>query len=88
MKNIFWVINKEKAYAYMVSLITIVILFFMSATMKNNVLTKETSTDVKEEIILNSKNSENSNVINIQETSTGETGLVSNENMFMENNAK
>ena len=88
MKNIFWVINKEKAYAYMVSLITIVILFFMSATMKNNVLTKETSTDVKEEIILNSNNSENSNVINIQETSTGETGLVSNENMFMENNAK
>ena len=88
MKNIFWVINKEKAYAYMVSLITIVILFFMYATMKNNVLTKETSTDVKEEIILNSKNSENSNVINIQETTTEEAGLVSNENMFMENNAK
>ena len=31
MKNFFFVINKEKIYAYIVSVLTIVTLFFMSS---------------------------------------------------------
>ena len=31
MKNLFFVVNKEKIYAYIVSVLTIVTLFFMSS---------------------------------------------------------
>lgn len=34
MKNFFVVINKEKIYAYIVSIFTIVTLFFVSSVMK------------------------------------------------------
>ena len=33
----FFVINKEKIYAYVVSILTIVILFFMSSVMKSDI---------------------------------------------------
>ena len=36
MKNIFLVINKEKIYAYIVSVLTIVTLFFMSGMINSS----------------------------------------------------
>ena len=51
MKNVFLVINKEKVYAYVVSILTIVTLFFMSYVLNsdlNNV--DETSTNVESNI--------------------------------------
>ena len=36
MKNFFVVINKEKIYAYIVSIFTIVTLFFVSSVMKTD----------------------------------------------------
>lgn len=47
MKNLFLVINKEKIYAYVVSIMTIVTLFFMSTMINKNVdVTETTSTSV------------------------------------------
>lgn len=47
MKNLFLVINKEKIYAYVVSIMTIVTLFFMSTMINKNVdVTETTSTPV------------------------------------------
>lgn len=46
MKNIFFIINKEKVYAYAVSILTIVILFFMSHVMNSDV-SNEVSADVE-----------------------------------------
>ena len=45
----FFIINKEKIYAYVVSIVTIVILFFMSTVMKKDTSfegIEETSTNV------------------------------------------
>ena len=51
MKNIFLVINKEKVYAYIVSILTIVTLFFMSSILNKSFLgTEETSTNVEQNI--------------------------------------
>ncbi len=51
MRNIFWVINKEKIYAYIVSVMTIVTLFFMSSIMNSNFgNTEMTSSNVSNEI--------------------------------------
>lgn len=36
MKNLFLVINKEKVYAYVVSIMTIATLFFMSIVINGN----------------------------------------------------
>ena len=44
----FFIINKEKIYAYVVSIVTIVVLFFMSTVMK-----KDTSFDGIEETSTN-----------------------------------
>lgn len=47
MKNIFLVINKEKIYAYVVSVLTIVILFFMSSMINSDLKNTEvTSTNI------------------------------------------
>ena len=47
MKNIFLVINKEKVYAYFVSIFTIVILFFMSNMISSDFDSyEETSTNI------------------------------------------
>ena len=40
MKNRFFVINKEKIYAYVVSIMTVVVIFFMSSMMNSDL--KET----------------------------------------------
>lgn len=37
MKNMFFVINKEKVYAYVVSILTIVTLFFMSHILNTDI---------------------------------------------------
>lgn len=64
MKNMFLVVNKEKIYAYVVSVLTIVILFFMSHVLKNDVSdTEEVSTNIYNENIIQNNtlnnNSEN-----------------------------
>lgn len=62
MKNMFFVINKEKVYAYMVSILTIVTLFFMSYMLNSDLSTvEETSTNMEENVnIENSLESNNS----------------------------
>ena len=48
MKNIFLVINKEKVYAYVVSILTIVTLFFMSSILNSDLNeTKVTSSNIE-----------------------------------------
>ena len=48
MKNMFFVINKEKVYAYVVSILTIVTLFFMSSVLNSDLKeTKVTSSNVE-----------------------------------------
>lgn len=48
MKNMFFVINKEKVYAYVVSVCTIVTLFFMSGLINSNYEEiEETSSNVE-----------------------------------------
>ena len=50
MKNIFLVINKEKIYAYIVSVLTIVTLFFMAGMINSDFNEAElTSSNVIEE---------------------------------------
>ena len=58
----FFIINKEKIYAYVVSIVTIVVLFFMSTVMK-----KDTSFDGIEETSTNvvvEKNMVKDNLLN------------------------
>lgn len=43
MKNLFLVINKEKIYAYVVSILTIVTLFFMSSMINSEFKDTETT---------------------------------------------
>lgn len=43
MKNLFLVINKEKIYAYVVSIMTIVTLFFMSTMINKDLDATETT---------------------------------------------
>ena len=61
MKNRFFVINKEKVYAYIVSIMTIVIIFTMSSIMNDSDL-KETeevySNDVEANIEINNSSEE------------------------------
>ena len=57
MKNMFFVINKEKVYAYVVSILTIVTLFFMSQVLNTDLKTTEVTS-------ANVVNNENNNVVN------------------------
>lgn len=51
MKNLFLVINKEKVYAYVVSILTIVALFFMSSMLNSELIeSEETSTTIQNEV--------------------------------------
>lgn len=61
LKNVFFVINKEKVYAYVVSILTIVTLFFMSHVLNTNIGgSEETSANV-----VNSQNLNVNSDINI-----------------------
>ena len=49
MKNLFLVVNKEKIYAYIVSIMTIVTVFFMSSLINSDLKeTEPTSTNIIE----------------------------------------
>ena len=74
MKNIFFVINKEKVYAYIVSILTIVILFFMSSVLNSDFTSEKTSANIEQ-------NTDNNLVIDQRNS---ENALVSNENIIME----
>lgn len=66
MKNLFLVINKEKIYAYIVSIMTIVTLFFMTSIMTSDFdETESTSSNVIENKIENNviENKVENNVI-------------------------
>ena len=58
MKNMFFVINKEKVYAYVVSIFTIVTLFFMSQVLNTDI----SSTEVTSGNIENTENSQNNGI--------------------------
>ena len=87
MKNIFWIINKEKIYAYIVSIMTIMVIFFMSnlinTDLKNTELTvsngieniqdKEKGT-IGEAVYTSTPYSDNSK--NTNENSTEETNNI------------
>lgn len=61
-KNIFWVINKEKIYAYVVSVCTIVALFFMSNLMNISFgETEQTTSNITENITENNYNNTEKN---------------------------
>ena len=60
----FFVINKEKVYAYVVSILTIVTLFFMSHVLNSDFSNvEETATNVEQNVnaIINDVNSTNTN---------------------------
>ena len=60
MKNVFVVVNKEKIYAYVVSILTIVILFFMSSMIDSDFEeTQSTSSNIVENVYENSENNTN-----------------------------
>ncbi len=88
MKNMFFVINKEKVYAYVVSIVTIVILFFMSHVLNSDLNTvEETYTNVDQSS--NSQNIPNNEVSNFQNNdavSNTINDIVSNDRV-MENNS-
>ena len=88
MKNVFFIINKEKLYAYIVSVFTIVILFFMSFTLNNEKFTKETSSELELNMNSNIQRIENSIVKQKDDRAVGEADLVSNNNLFIENSIK
>ena len=71
MKNLFLVVNKEKIYAYVVSILTIVTIFFMSSMIGSDLKnTEETSTN----------NVENSAIGEAASTSSENMGSTNNEN--------
>lgn len=65
MKNFILVINKEKIYAYVLSVCTIVTLFFMSGFISNNFEdTESASSNIVENTITNKTDTNNINEIN------------------------
>ena len=84
----FFVINKEKVYAYAVSILTIVTLFFMSHVLNSDLNTvEETYTNVDQSS--NSQNIPNNEVSNFQNNdavSNTINDIVSNDRV-MENNS-
>lgn len=87
MKNVFLVINKEKVYAYIVSVVTIIILLFMSTAINNDMLTEDTMAEFEKNNIFNTEEIENLNIQEIK-SAIGEAALVSNDNILIENNTK
>ena len=65
MKNLFLVVNKEKIYAYIVSIMTIVTVFFMSSLINSDLKeTESTSTNVIENNIGEAISTSISNEVN------------------------
>ncbi len=62
MKNMFLVINKEKVYAYVVSIITIVTLFFMSQVMNSDLEEiEQTTTNIEQNVTTKNNNTMENN---------------------------
>ncbi len=61
MKNLFLVVNKEKIYAYVVSIMTIVTIFFMSSLINS---------DLKETEVTSSNSLDNNTIGEAISTST------------------
>ena len=63
MKNMFFVINKEKVYAYVVSILKIVTLFFMSHILNTDISgSEETAANVVNSQNENCNTHENNNI--------------------------
>ena len=77
MKNMFFVINKEKVYAYVVSILTIVILFFMSHLLNSDDNTDMVSSNYLQENVINDVVSTDTNVVPT-DTNNLETDIVPN----------
>ena len=72
MKNMFFVINKEKVYAYVVSILKIVTLFFMSHILNTDISgSEETSVN-----IVNSQNINTNTNMNVETNEN--TNIVTN----------
>ena len=77
LKNMFFVINKEKVYAYVVSILTIVILFFMSHLLNSDDNTDMVSSNYLQENVINDVVSTDTNVVPT-DTNNLETDIVPN----------
>ena len=65
LKNMFLIINKEKVYAYVVSVFTIVTLFVMSGMINSNFNnTEQTSSNIESSNQLNNVSNDNSELSN------------------------
>ena len=74
----FFVINKEKVYAYVVSILTIVTLFFMSHVLNSDFSNvEETATNIEQNI------NSNSNVTNMNLTNTNENANIMEKNSIL-----
>ena len=83
MKNKFFVINKEKIYAYVVSIMTIVVIFFMTNIMHNDFKeTEEVSANstknsaIGEAVITTTSNLENETDTNNTENINDNNGAI------------
>ena len=58
MKNIFFVVNKEKIYAYVVSIMTIVTIFFMTGMINSDMKDTEevSSNSIQENMVIENTN--------------------------------
>lgn len=66
MKNMFLVINKEKVYAYLVSIVTIITLFFMSHLLNTDLSNSETtSTNIEQNVNEQNVNEQNESCNNV-----------------------
>lgn len=64
MKNMFFVINKEKVYAYVVSIFTILTLFFMSHILNSDLSTvEETSINIEQNVNMQNSLVSNNNIV-------------------------
>ena len=70
MKNMFLVINKEKIYAYVVSLMTIVVIFFMSSLINSDLENTETASSNSIENVQNVTTDTNGEIGEAISTST------------------
>ena len=75
MKNLFLVINKEKIYAYIVSIMTIVTIFFMSSLINS---------DLKETELTSSNSIENTAIDEAVSTGTPYNSSAENNNEINE----
>ena len=82
----FFVINKEKIYAYVVSVLTIVILFFVSSYFNSDIKnTEQTSSNISQntniedtisDIVSNDENQ--LDIVNVNKTEQNKTGVIDN----------